>query len=274
MDDSSLPVIEIKVCALGTKSSGKTSLTLRYCERDDPTKRQSRGVIGASFLQKRHTTADGIPLSLQIWDTAGQERYRSMAPMYYRGARLAICVFNPASRDTFAFIQDYVRELQRNGMLNVIISIVANLMPFEVEDEESKENNKEDREYTPPIVLPIIDSLLEEAKEYAFSIGALYFECNSVADVGVDEIFEVSAEEIVEKQLKQDPKYDKYFNDSALKVTEDVHYSPQQLVIKWENIIRKNNVIAAKKLYKTHPIEVRDLTVNLIRLFSIHIYVI
>lgn len=30
----------------------------------------------------------------QIWDTAGQERYRSLTPMYYRGASSAIIVYD------------------------------------------------------------------------------------------------------------------------------------------------------------------------------------
>ena len=33
-------------------------------------------------------------VALQLWDTAGQERFRSMAPMYYRGAAAAIIVFD------------------------------------------------------------------------------------------------------------------------------------------------------------------------------------
>jgi small GTP-binding protein len=42
-----------------------------------------------------------VEISLQIWDTAGQERFRSMAPMYYRGAKAAICVFDVSNEDSF-----------------------------------------------------------------------------------------------------------------------------------------------------------------------------
>ena len=31
---------------------------------------------------------------MDVWDTAGQERYQSLTPMYYRGAKLAIIVFD------------------------------------------------------------------------------------------------------------------------------------------------------------------------------------
>ena len=40
---------------------------------------------------------DGMAIKYQIWDTAGQEKYRSLAPMYYRGAAAAIIVYDITS---------------------------------------------------------------------------------------------------------------------------------------------------------------------------------
>jgi Ras-related protein Rab-5C len=40
-------------------------------------------------------------LRFEIWDTAGQERYNSLAPMYYRGAHVAIVVYDITSRVSF-----------------------------------------------------------------------------------------------------------------------------------------------------------------------------
>jgi small GTP-binding protein len=37
---------------------------------------------------------DDATVKFEIWDTAGQERYRSLAPMYYRGAAAAIVVYD------------------------------------------------------------------------------------------------------------------------------------------------------------------------------------
>ena len=36
---------------------------------------------------------------LQLWDTAGQERFRSLAPMYHRGADCAIICFDSTNED-------------------------------------------------------------------------------------------------------------------------------------------------------------------------------
>lgn len=48
---------------------------------------------------------DGVKVRLQIWDTAGQERFRSMAPMYYRGANAAILVYDLTNQDSLADIK-------------------------------------------------------------------------------------------------------------------------------------------------------------------------
>ena len=36
-------------------------------------------------------------VKFDIWDTAGQERYRSLAPMYYKGAKAAAVVYDITS---------------------------------------------------------------------------------------------------------------------------------------------------------------------------------
>ena len=45
---------------------------------------------------------------LEIWDTAGQERYKSLAPMYYRGAQAAVVVFDVTSRASFEGAKNWV----------------------------------------------------------------------------------------------------------------------------------------------------------------------
>ena len=38
-----------------------------------------------------------IMVKFDMWDTAGQERYRSLAPMYYKGAKAAVVVYDITS---------------------------------------------------------------------------------------------------------------------------------------------------------------------------------
>lgn len=61
-----------------------------------------------------------VRVKLQIWDTAGQERFRSMAPMYYRGAAAALLVYDITRADTFADIEGWIQELRASTGENMV----------------------------------------------------------------------------------------------------------------------------------------------------------
>ena len=60
--------------------------------------RPQEPTIGAAFLTQT-VALDDATVKFEIWDTAGQERYRSLAPMYYRGASAAIVVYDITNKD-------------------------------------------------------------------------------------------------------------------------------------------------------------------------------
>jgi len=64
-------------------------------------------------------------------DTAGQERYRSLAPMYYRGASAAVVVYDVTNVDSFSGAKGWVKELQRRGDPNVVIALAGNKADLE-----------------------------------------------------------------------------------------------------------------------------------------------
>jgi Ras-related protein Rab-5C len=93
---------------LGESSVGKTSVATRgtrddFYELQEPT-------IGAAFLTTTRVVND-TSVSLEVWDTAGQERYRSLAPMYYRGAKVAIVVYDITQPDSLVRAREWVAEL-------------------------------------------------------------------------------------------------------------------------------------------------------------------
>jgi small GTP-binding protein len=55
----------------------------------------------AAFLTQTVNLDDALTVKFEIWDTAGQERYRSLAPMYYRGAAAAIVVYDVTNKVGF-----------------------------------------------------------------------------------------------------------------------------------------------------------------------------
>ena len=109
-----------KVVFLGDTAVGKSCLTVRfvrdeYFEFQEPT-------IGAAFLAK-NINYQGQNLKLEIWDTAGQERYRSLAPMYYRGAKAAVVVYDITQKDTLTGAKSWIAELQTRQPGCVIILV-------------------------------------------------------------------------------------------------------------------------------------------------------
>eukprot|EP01113_Clastostelium_recurvatum_P025272 TRINITY_DN3040_c0_g1_i3.p1 TRINITY_DN3040_c0_g1~~TRINITY_DN3040_c0_g1_i3.p1 ORF type:complete len:146 (+),score=18.80 TRINITY_DN3040_c0_g1_i3:137-574(+) len=122
-DDPAVPITyDAKIVLLGNSGVGKTSIALRYVQgsfsNDQPL------TVGASFMTKRMFMPD-CTVKLQIWDTAGQERFRSMTPMYYRGASAAILVYDVTQPDSFECVQGWVRELRANTHNNEIVIAIA-----------------------------------------------------------------------------------------------------------------------------------------------------
>ena len=67
-----------------------------------------------------------VNVKFEIWDTAGQERYRSLAPMYYRGAAAAIVVYDITSQDSFEGAKRWISELKSMHTPDVVIALAGN----------------------------------------------------------------------------------------------------------------------------------------------------
>jgi Ras-related protein Rab-5C len=156
---------------LGDTAVGKSCLTVRfvrdeYFEFQEPT-------IGAAFLAK-NIEYQGKKLKLEIWDTAGQERYRSLAPMYYRGAKAAVVVYDITKKDTLTGAKSWIAELQSRQPGCVII-LVGN----KVDLNKSR----------------TIDA--DEVKEYARSHHLIHIEASAKTGHNVEEIFNIICREIL-----------------------------------------------------------------------------
>mmetsp|Transcript_20049 Transcript_20049/g.41745 ORF Transcript_20049/g.41745 Transcript_20049/m.41745 type:complete len:195 (-) Transcript_20049:258-842(-) len=118
-----MSVRHFKLVLLGDTAVGKSCLVVRFVrdeffEFQEPT-------IGAAFLTQS-VQLDSSVVKFEIWDTAGQERYRSLAPMYYRGAAAAIVVFDLSNKDSYNGAKSWVKELLRRGDPNVVIALAGN----------------------------------------------------------------------------------------------------------------------------------------------------
>jgi len=98
--------IDSKIVIMGNSGVGKTSLLYRYTQNKfDP--KNTTSTSGAFFVTKK-VYVNGLKVRLQLWDTAGQERFRSMAPMYYRGANAALLLYDITNASTFEDIRGWL----------------------------------------------------------------------------------------------------------------------------------------------------------------------
>ncbi|KAJ8600100.1 hypothetical protein CTAYLR_003453 [Chrysophaeum taylorii] len=161
-------VKEVKVVLLGDTGVGKSSLAQRFVTNN--FKPYCETTIGASFMSKI-VVVDGKHLKCQIWDTAGQEKYHSLAPMYYRGAAVAILVYDMTSAKSFEKLKEWARELRTQGPTEIILAVAGN------------KSDLEDRREVDTGV----------AQTYADDIGAAFFETSAKDDRNVSDLFTAMA---------------------------------------------------------------------------------
>jgi len=115
--------VDSKIVIMGSSGVGKTSLLQRYTQNKfDP--KNTTLTSGASFVTKK-VFVNGVKVRLQLWDTAGQERFRSMAPMYYRGANAALLLYSVTCLKSFEDVRSWLEELKKNCPPDLLIYIVG-----------------------------------------------------------------------------------------------------------------------------------------------------
>ena len=158
--------LELKVVLIGDASVGKTSLLNRYI-----TGSHSQNIsptLGAAFTTKL-VEANHQTVKLQIWDTSGEERYRSMAPLYYRGAHVVLLVFDVTKEGSFKAIGSWLEQLQGHVNVNqTLLILIGNKVDLGPDERQVTE---------------------EQAAAYAKTIKAKYFDASAVSGQNVDEIF-------------------------------------------------------------------------------------
>ncbi|CAJ1331935.1 unnamed protein product [Effrenium voratum] len=171
-------VFHFKLVLLGDASVGKSCLVVRFAkgefyEYQEPT-------IGAAFMTQTVSLSSEV-VKFEIWDTAGQERYKSLAPMYYRGAAAAVIVFDITSRESFDAAKSWVSELQNTDTLIALAG------------------NKSDLEATRAVER-------EMARSYADQMGILYMETSAKSGLNVNEIFHEIAVRLPKQSKEEDSK--------------------------------------------------------------------
>ncbi|KAF8378808.1 hypothetical protein HHK36_030157 [Tetracentron sinense] len=159
--------LRVKLVLLGDSGVGKSCIVLRFVRGQfDPT---SKVTVGASFLSQTIALQDSTTVKFEIWDTAGQERYAALAPLYYRGAAVAVVVYDITSSESFSKAQYWVKELQKHGSPDIVLALVGN-----------KADLEEKRE------VPIQDGM-----DYAEKNGMFFIETSAKTADNINQLFEV-----------------------------------------------------------------------------------
>nr|CAB3265361.1 ras-related protein Rab-21-like [Phallusia mammillata] len=170
---------QFKVVLLGEGCVGKTSLVLRYCE--DKFNDKHITTLQASFLNKK-LNVGGKKVNLSIWDTAGQERFHALGPIYYRDSNGAILVYDITDEDSFQKVKNWVKELRKMLGQDISLCIAGNKIDLE-----------KNRHVT-----------VQDAEEYAASVGAKHIHTSAKLNKGIDELFLTLTKRMLQTAEEQD----------------------------------------------------------------------
>ncbi|CAD8120840.1 unnamed protein product [Paramecium sonneborni] len=190
---------EVKVVLLGDSGVGKSSIVLRFCS--DIFKVTHESTLGAAFMA-RTIEVNGINFKFQIWDTAGQEKYKSLTPLYYREAQVALIVYDITHKDSFDVLKSWVNELKAHGPKKILQVLVGNKNDL-IEDEKVS---------------------YDEANNYAQQIGASLKLTSCKENKGIQELFVSIAEQILyeeQNKLVEGKKSDKQSSTPTVNFTLD-----------------------------------------------------
>ncbi|KAM9375973.1 ras-related protein Rab-8-like [Pholidichthys leucotaenia] len=154
----------LKLVMIGDDSVGKSSLMKRFTE--DWFRHDIPATIGANF-QIKPVKLDGKEFRLEIWDTMGIERFKSVIPLYYRGAKGIMLVYDITNRYSFENIRGWMEHVETHAPSGVDKVIVGNKCDLDSQREVSK----------------------EEGQERAMYYGVKFLETSAKASVNVDEAF-------------------------------------------------------------------------------------
>ena len=162
-----------KLILIGNSGVGKSCILQRYMKHT--FEESYKCTIGVDFLMKS-IVINGQTVKLQLWDTAGQEKYKSMASSYYRGANVALIVFDITNHESFDALPLWIENFYKNGPEQKNIILIG---------------NKND--------LPDLRQVTQqEAEAFSQTNNMMYFETSAKEGDNIEYIFNYAAEKLLE----------------------------------------------------------------------------
>ena len=171
----------IKIAVLGKGVVGKSSLTYRFLNYDVSTEHDAT----IEDRYKSNLNIEGTNYEVEILDTAGEEDYQNMMDMWISFGEGFLLVFAINDKESFNLIKSkHDRILKGKHGVKCPILLVGNKQDLE---------NERQVNYS-------------EAKEMADKWGIEYIETSAKTNFNCKEVFEMLAQEIVQKKGKNSGK--------------------------------------------------------------------
>ena len=161
-----------KYIIIGDTEVGKSSIMLMFTEQHFQQAHDM--TIGVEFGARMCYVEPRVPLKLQIWDTAGQESFHSITRSYYRGAAVALLVYDVTRRETFENVRRWLAETRKNSNDQTVVLLIANKCDL------------------------VHQRAVSEAEGAAFALenGLMFLEASAKTRTNVDEAFVAPARKV------------------------------------------------------------------------------
>ena len=163
-NDDKNQAYSVKFIIVGDSYVGKSNIMLRFCKGEFNS--EYRNTVGLEFGNK-HIVYKNTSYLVQIFDTAGQEDFKSIIRGYYKGAAVAMVVYDITKEITFENATNWIKECQNFAPSTAILCLIGNKCDLEQERKISKERGE------------------NLANEY----DMLFFETSALNGEGINEAF-------------------------------------------------------------------------------------
>ena len=168
-------IAKIKTTILGYTKAGKSNYVFYLFNKK--SNENALSTIGASYSEYNYKNK-----KFQLWDTTGKEKYRALLQIYFRGANIALLLYditNPKTFEEVKALQINVNDANKGNCLFMLIGNKCDL------------SNKRKVSF-------------EEGAQYAHEIKAPFLEVSSLTGEGVFESFDLMYREYLEYSINNE----------------------------------------------------------------------
>jgi len=133
-EDNGNKVIFIGETFVGKTNLIKVSLGKPFDPNPDTT-------WSASYAPKEFIY-DNQKYTFNLWDTIGQEKYRALTKIFFKGAIIAIIVYDITKKKTFEALEYWYEQLKEQIGEDFILAIVGNKIDLYTKQEVTEEEGK------------------------------------------------------------------------------------------------------------------------------------